>query len=782
MKIRSWHKVLKEKENIEITRGIAIDKSIYDVKENRIFTLIIKALITYCLTMGGAGIFLSALEIEYSELVVNLVALVTALFCSFLYYNSITENVGYIVYFGIFAVGAYFLRDYINSGFYAIINDIMEIAAIYLDMDGMQHYTERIDDRYTAITVAVLFFIMLINILINNYISRRARYFITTVIVMFFSIVPLYFEREPSTFYSVLLLGGIVMAYFLRAGRHYRLYRRSSVFYHDKDGISYGISHRALRQVLLIGFVFVFLFVNIVEMIVPKDRYGVGEDNEYKKATMETVTNLFTLGIEGIFNYYANRGGLSTGRLGGVASVRLDYKTDITVEFTPYSYDTLYLKQFVGNTYNPYVNSWSMDRNFRTPEGENHDTVEALKKAYEAGMPYSAKGTLKVTNVDATSTIYLPYYSDDTYDVVYYNSTVEYEYYPNFYAGRNDSETEADRLNVEKPDISPDCYYVPADNYMVIEDFVWDNNIGNVSENGVDGVDPYEVIESITSYFQENIPYTIRPGATPRNRDFVNYFLTKNKKGYCAHFASAAALILRYFGIPTRYCEGYAISYDHATHYGELVDDAKYSDYYDGYSQLGETALISVDATDANAHAWVEAYIDGQGWVIVEATPSDGEVELMEFWEQFQNSVGKSNSKDPETEDQGGGLNFRINDSVMKNAALVIMLLIAAAAVVFLVIFFRPFIIYLFRYIRAGKNDRLILRYMYYVKRQKKKDKGFRDRMNYETQLEYLRKSGKMTCTDEEAGKLLDILNRAGFSKEELKPGEVEFAEKILYR
>ena len=41
--------------------------------------------------MGGAGIFLSALEIEYNELLVNLIALSTALLCSLLYYNNLTE-------------------------------------------------------------------------------------------------------------------------------------------------------------------------------------------------------------------------------------------------------------------------------------------------------------------------------------------------------------------------------------------------------------------------------------------------------------------------------------------------------------------------------------------------------------------------------------------------------------------------------------------------------------------------------------------------------------------
>ena len=77
-------------------------------------------------------------------------------------------------------------------------------------------------------------------------------------------------------------------------------------------------------------------------------------------------------------------------------------------------------------------------------------------------------------------------------------------------------------------------------------------------------------------------------------------------------------------GIPARYCEGYAISYSQILSRGELVNGEKYSDYYDGYNALGETAVISINATDANAHAWVEIYVKGKGWVVAETTPSSG--------------------------------------------------------------------------------------------------------------------------------------------------------------
>ena len=86
--------------------------------------------------------------------------------------------------------------------------------------------------------------------------------------------------------------------------------------------------------------------------------------------------------------------------------------------------------------------------------------------------------------------------------------------------------------------------YVPSENREVIKDFCEEAGIGGTDE---------EILKQVDMYFEENIPYTLRPGATPRGEDFVNYFLTKGRKGYCSYFASAATLIFRYNGIPARY-------------------------------------------------------------------------------------------------------------------------------------------------------------------------------------------------------------------------------------
>lgn len=95
--------------------------------------------------------------------------------------------------------------------------------------------------------------------------------------------------------------------------------------------------------------------------------------------------------------------------------------------------------------------------------------------------------------------------------------------------------------------------------------------------------------------FSQQFTYTLSPPSVPRERDFVEYFLTESRKGYCVHFATAAVALCRAAGIPARYAEGYAVP---------VGKDGQW-----------------VTVPDRNAHAWLEIYQGGIGWVPVEVTP-----------------------------------------------------------------------------------------------------------------------------------------------------------------
>lgn len=103
-----------------------------------------------------------------------------------------------------------------------------------------------------------------------------------------------------------------------------------------------------------------------------------------------------------------------------------------------------------------------------------------------------------------------------------------------------------------------------------------------------------DVIAEIAQYVQSVARYqTDYDRALDREEDVVAAFLTQYREGVCQHFASAATLLYRALGIPARYVIGY-------------VGDTKAGQYVNILAQ--------------NAHAWVEVYVDGLGWVNVEVT------------------------------------------------------------------------------------------------------------------------------------------------------------------
>ena len=102
----------------------------------------------------------------------------------------------------------------------------------------------------------------------------------------------------------------------------------------------------------------------------------------------------------------------------------------------------------------------------------------------------------------------------------------------------------------------------------------------------------YEKAKVIEDYLRT---YNYDTSVDLRDSDnYIDSFLFEEKRGYCVHFASAMVLLLRDAGVPARYVTGYLYE----------VEDKK------------ENVMSS------DAHAWVEAYIDGVGWMNFEPTAS----------------------------------------------------------------------------------------------------------------------------------------------------------------
>lgn len=149
-----------------------------------------------------------------------------------------------------------------------------------------------------------------------------------------------------------------------------------------------------------------------------------------------------------------------------------------------------------------------------------------------------------------------------------------------------------------------------------------------------------ERIEEIYDFLETNYTYTKNPGRTPTGKDFISYFLSESKKGYCTSFASAAVMLLRSAGIPARYAVGLSVS-------DEEINEAP----------LAADGLHALAVNDHHAHAWAEVYVDGLGWRPVEMTPGQGggENPFPKPAEKGKNNTGAPNApaKDnPQSETQ----------------------------------------------------------------------------------------------------------------------------------
>ena len=119
--------------------------------------------------------------------------------------------------------------------------------------------------------------------------------------------------------------------------------------------------------------------------------------------------------------------------------------------------------------------------------------------------------------------------------------------------------------------------------------------------------DREEITAFILYTLSSRTSYALNPGRGSAARDPVEDFLFVRQKGFCEHYAAAATLLYRAYGIPARYAVGY------------LVEPGAFSRTPEGMNKA--------TVTDVEAHAWVEIYLENTGWTPVEVTPAaDGGV------------------------------------------------------------------------------------------------------------------------------------------------------------
>jgi len=103
---------------------------------------------------------------------------------------------------------------------------------------------------------------------------------------------------------------------------------------------------------------------------------------------------------------------------------------------------------------------------------------------------------------------------------------------------------------------------------------------------------------AVQDWLNRSFVYSMQVDYPDKDKSALQSFLEHpgTSEGFCVHFASAAALILRELGVPSRISYGWTGG-----------------EYYPSHNQFVFHA--------ENGHAWAEVFLKDQGWVVFETTP-----------------------------------------------------------------------------------------------------------------------------------------------------------------
>ncbi|MEN1758911.1 transglutaminase domain-containing protein [Anoxynatronum sibiricum] len=227
------------------------------------------------------------------------------------------------------------------------------------------------------------------------------------------------------------------------------------------------------------------------------------------------------------------------------------------------------------------------------------DTVEAIISETGTLLPHEVTGgeiiTLEITNIYFSSmTIFTPYQPLVVNSERYRTLRVDTNYQLSFPDAVFKDETYSLQVMIPGQTSTGVNHLSPV--YLQLPETL-PKRVKTLTTDITSGVsDARSKALALQEYLRTQYTYSLEVPHTPAGRDFVDTFLFDLQEGYCTHFASALAVMLRFEGIPARYVEGYVMPQNN--------DEDVYV------------------IRQHHAHAWVEAYFEPEGWVTLEATPA----------------------------------------------------------------------------------------------------------------------------------------------------------------
>ena len=108
---------------------------------------------------------------------------------------------------------------------------------------------------------------------------------------------------------------------------------------------------------------------------------------------------------------------------------------------------------------------------------------------------------------------------------------------------------------------------------------------------------PYAAVLALEAWFRQTGGFTYDESPVRVQGSPLVAFVTRTREGYCQHFAGAMAAMLRMLGVPARVAVGFT---------------------------SGTPADGRWQVSDRDAHAWVEVWFQGHGWIPFDPTPGRG--------------------------------------------------------------------------------------------------------------------------------------------------------------
>lgn len=569
--------------------------------------------------MGVLSLFFTFVKIFLEEYDYNLpvIILMVILICFVMSVINVRVKHAWVVNLGLFMfalIYLWFFRHEIIGGYMEFFNVIIDIysnkfmIAMYFATPKGKWLTD------SDVTLMVGFSIVVLSIIYTLLISRKKLIAIPLFANMFFLAVPLVVEMVPPIIF-VILDFVFIIEMFVMAG----ISKNGS----DNEN---SISHIQTTS-LVIGAIIMAVCL-MVTFIVPQSRYVKSPYFDKVGNFAVSVYDKIEQKIISIAGKGEGGKGLVDGdgksvieneKLGQVDGINYLYKEMIQADVPEYAC-RVYIKQFIGKDY--ANNSWNEISKDDTAEIDellrsyNSSTQEMTSAFIDERMMLAGNGMVSKNRMCIIYTgMYrshqlMPIYSfteeDKYFDFEsYYNEIDEDMYFEYFDVDLNAVDSMIVRQNYVEQAYRNYVY----DTYLK-SDSKCEKQFKELLKNFK--TDTYSDVmlmaEYIRQHLMERCTYTLTPGRIPSGEDFVDYFYNTSKKGYCTYFATTAVMMLRSKGVPARYVTGFSFRPD--------------ENVIDNFEAFGEKMnRVSVD--DAHAHAWIEFYIDGFGWIEFDVTPGN---------------------------------------------------------------------------------------------------------------------------------------------------------------